>query len=80
MDPSAAVLDMPKKPSRKKPGPKPVGGGRTANTPVRSTEAWKEWVVKFTDWDRAPSMADLIDRALVSYARERGFPEPAPKR
>ena len=35
---------------------------------------------EFAEWDRAPSVSDLFDRALVSYARERKYDKPMPKR
>lgn len=66
--------------AKRKPGPQPVDGGRVATVPIRSTAAWKTWAEGFMEWDRAPSMADLVDRALVAYARERKYPEPAPRR
>ena len=34
----------------------------------------------FAEWDRAPSVSDLIDRALVAYARQQGYDKPIPKR
>jgi hypothetical protein len=66
-----------KKSSR--PGPKPVDGGRVAVIPVRSTEAWKAWVEELAEYDRS-TMSDVIDHALVAYARQIGFPKIAPKR
>jgi hypothetical protein len=67
--------------AKKKPGPKPTeGGGRVAATTLRSTDAWKEWVEEFTLWDRSPSVSDLVDRALIVYARERRYPVLPPKR
>jgi hypothetical protein len=72
-----AVLEM----AKKKPGPKPDPSRvRTDTIMVRGMTAWKEWVEEFAEFDRATSLSELIDRALVSYARERGFPKQAPKR
>jgi hypothetical protein len=66
---------------KKKPGPKPDPARvRDAVLNVRSTEAWKQAVEEFAEWDRAPSVSDLMDRAIVSYARERGYDKPFPKR
>jgi hypothetical protein len=65
--------------AKKKPGPKPVDGGRVAVIPIRSTEAWKAWVEELAESDRV-NVSDLVDRALVAYAREIKFPKPAPKR
>lgn len=53
---------------------------RTAMTLVRSSEPWKEAVEQFADWDRATSISELVDRAIISYARERGYDKPIPKR
>jgi hypothetical protein len=47
---------------------------------VRSSEAWKEAVAALADWDRATSVSELIDRAIVEYARVRGYDKPIPKR
>jgi hypothetical protein len=53
---------------------------RTAVTAIRSRPEWKEWVERLADFERAPSLNDLFDRALVAYARQIGFKEVAPKR
>jgi hypothetical protein len=47
---------------------------------VRSSDAWKEAITAFAGWDRAPSVSDLIDRALAVYARQQGYDKPIPKR
>jgi hypothetical protein len=73
-------MTEPKKP-KKKPGPKPDPSRvRDAAIMVRSTPAWKQAVEAFAEWDRAPSVSDLIDRAIVAYARERGYEKAFPKR
>jgi hypothetical protein len=81
-DSMEAVLVAKKKtPAAPEPGPKPrVHRVRDATTNIRSTQEWKAWVDELADFDRAPSVNDLVDRALVSYAREVKFPKPAPKR
>ena len=67
--------------AKKKPGPKPdPSRTRDAVTMVRSTVAWKAAVDRMAEFDRAPSVSDLIDRAIAAYARTIGFPEPIPKR
>lgn len=68
-------------PKRKaKPGPKPDPGRvRSAVIQIRSMPAWKEWLKELADHDRA-DIVDVIDRALVMYAREIKFPKAAPKR
>jgi hypothetical protein len=47
---------------------------------IRGSEEWREWVHRFCDHVRIRSASDLIDQALVEYARVRGFTDPAPKR
>ncbi len=47
---------------------------------VRSSPEWKATVEAFAEWDRAPSVSDLVDRAIVAYARERGYEKAFPKR
>lgn len=66
-----------KKTSQPKP---PTRRVRNAVTLVRSTDPWKEAVEAFADWDRASSVSELVDRAIVAYARERGYDKPFPKR
>jgi hypothetical protein len=65
--------------SKKKPGPKPLDGGRVATTPIRSTAAWKVWVEELAEFDRS-TVSDAVDHALVTYARQIGFTKVAPKR
>ena len=65
----------------RKPVPK-TGAGRvkTASLLVRGVPEWKSWIEELAEFDRSPSVNDLIDRALVAYAREVRFPKSAPKR
>jgi len=51
-----------------------------ATTLVRSSEAWKAEVEALAEHDRAPSVSDLIDRAVAAYARSIQYPKPIPKR
>ena len=53
---------------------------RTAVTAIRSRPEWKDWVERLAEFDRAPSLNDLFDRAMVIYARHVGFNEVPPKR
>lgn len=77
---SAGLMSEPKK-GKKKPGPRPdPDRARMSTTMVRSRADWKLWVDEFKDFVRSESVADLIDRALVSYAREMKFPKLPPKR
>jgi hypothetical protein len=65
---------------KKKPGPKPTEGvGRTVVTNIRSTPAWREWLVELAEFQRL-TVADVIDQAVVAYARQAKFPKPIPKR
>jgi hypothetical protein len=66
--------------TKKKPGPKAAGGGgRTVLTNIRSSPEWKAWLDELAKFDRS-TVADVIDHALVDYARGKGFPKPAPER
>jgi hypothetical protein len=53
---------------------------RNASTMVRSSEAWKLALQEFAEWDRAPSVSDLVDRAILDYARSRKYDKPIPRR
>jgi hypothetical protein len=68
-----------KKTAAESPKPASVARVRDAVTFVRSSLAWKEHVEKLAELDRAPSISDFIDRAVVHYARSRGYDVP-PKR
>ena len=57
-----------------------AGAGRQVVTNVRSSAEWKSFVEEFADWDRAPSVSDLVDRAIAAYARERRYSVLPPKR
>jgi len=46
---------------------------------IRGSDEWKAWVERLADADRA-SLPDLIDHALVAYAKKIKFNEPPPKR
>lgn len=66
---------------KKKPGPKPEPERvRSAAIIIRGRPEWKAWVEDLAEHGRSPSLNDLIDRALVTYAREIKYPRPAPKR
>jgi hypothetical protein len=67
--------------AKKKPGPKPDPDRvRSAAIMLRGRPEWREWVERLAEFDRAPSLNELFDRALVIYARHVGFAEAAPKR
>jgi hypothetical protein len=77
----SVVLNVEPKKKKAKPGPKPDPARvRAVATLIRSTRAWKDAVEAFAEWDRTSSVADLIDKAIVAYARERRYDKPFPKR
>jgi hypothetical protein len=47
---------------------------------VRSSTEWKASVEAFAQWDRATTVSELIDRAVVAYARQQGYDRPIPRR
>jgi hypothetical protein len=72
-----AVLNM----AKRKPSPKAeVNRLRAAVTFIRSTEEWKGWIERLAEHDRASSVAELMDRAVVQYAKKVKFDEPPPRR
>jgi hypothetical protein len=67
-------------PKKGKPGPKPDPSRvRTALIQIRAMPDWKEWVKELAEHDRC-DVVDLIDRALVAYARQVKFAKAAPRR
>ena len=46
---------------------------------VRGSQDWRAWVGRLADHSRL-KVADVIDRALLAYAKQEGFDEPAPRR
>ena len=68
--------DVPKRRGR----PKGPGAGPKGNVlSIRGSEDWRAWVGRLADHNRL-KVADVIDRALIVYARQEGFNEPAPRR
>lgn len=62
-------------------GRKPRGDqAMTDVTQIRSSTEWKQEIARLAEWDHAESVAELIDRAIACYARERGYPGLIPKR
>jgi hypothetical protein len=67
--------------AKKKPGPKPDPQRvREAVTAIRSSDAWKAYVEELAEFDRATSVSELMDRAIVAYAKQLGFKKSPPKR
>lgn len=76
---SIGLMAEPKHP-KKRPGPKPnPAKTRNAAIMVRSTDEWKEWVEELAAFKRMTA-SDLIDHALVAFAREAGFTKMPPRR
>lgn len=46
---------------------------------MRCSVEWREWLARLAEHDRT-SMAEIVDRATLDYARKVGFKEGAPKR
>jgi hypothetical protein len=46
---------------------------------IRGSSAWRDWLGRLADHCRLKS-SDVIDRALILYAKSEGFHEPAPRR
>jgi hypothetical protein len=67
--------------AKKRTEPNPVSPPEPASRvlSVRGSGGWHGWLARLADHDRS-SLADLVDHALVSYAREIGFKELPPKR
>jgi|GEM_PF-1192536 len=69
----------------------PVKGGKRMGRPVskegpkynvlsiRGSTEWRDWLNRLSDHCRLKS-ADVVDRALIVYAKQEGFTEPPPKR
>jgi len=77
-----ATKELPKKRGPKpKVGPKgETGRARVTTTMIRSSPEWKRAVEELAEADRAVSLSELIDRAIVAYARQIGHKKPIPKR
>jgi hypothetical protein len=81
---SIGALEMARKPK------KPPGGGKASRkspdveprlpiVSIRGRVAWKLWLDELAAFDRS-TLNDLIDRALVRYARDIGFTKEPPER
>ena len=62
-------------PSESRPEPNRV---RSSATNIRSSPEWKDWLARFAGHTRK-DLADVVDEALLRYARAEGFELP-PKR
>jgi hypothetical protein len=64
-----------RKPKRKRRDSEP----RPIALTIRGRQQWKEWVASLAEFERV-SINELVDRALVKYAREVGYKAGAPER
>jgi hypothetical protein len=66
--------------TRKRKAAAPADGGTRGTTvALRTSVGWKEWLDRLANFKRL-TVADVIDQALVKYARDEGFDEVAPRR
>ena len=73
---AAAETAAPKRRGR----PKASAEGPKSNVvSIRGSVEWRAWVGRLADHSRL-KVADVIDRALLAYAKQEGFNEPAPRR
>jgi ribosomal protein L16 Arg81 hydroxylase len=72
---STATMAKPKAGKRVLPDPLP----RKTVLTIKGTDAWKEWLDRLSRHLRTPT-STLVDHALIRYAKEQGFDEPAPER
>jgi hypothetical protein len=56
------------------------GRVRVTTTMIRSSVEWKQAVEELAEADRAVSLSELFDRAIVAYARQIGHKKPIPRR
>jgi hypothetical protein len=46
---------------------------------IRCSPEWRDWLKRLAEHDRT-SMAEVLDRGAMDYARKVGFKEGAPRR
>jgi hypothetical protein len=69
------VAEPPKKP-KGRPGPKPdPARARTTLVTVRCRAEWRDWLARFAV-AKGMDMSDLVDEALLRFARTEGFEMP----
>lgn len=67
-------------PSKRRGRPKVSAEGPKGNVlSIRGSVEWRAWVGRLADHSRL-KVADVIDRAMLAYAKQEGFAEPAPRR
>jgi hypothetical protein len=60
-------------------GAPPDGTARRNVVSIRGTEAWRDWLMGLAEHRRLAA-ADVIDQALVEYAKAHGYSIPPPLR
>jgi hypothetical protein len=71
----SAVAEPPKKP-KGRPAPKPdPSRPRSALVTIRCRPEWRDWLARFATAKNI-DMSDLVDEALLRYARVEGFDMP----
>lgn len=66
-------------PEKRRGRPLSTDGVRDRTLTIKGRDDWKTWVQELSDHCRL-DLSDLVDAALVDYARGRGFSKTAPKR
>lgn len=70
---------VPDEPAKRLGRPKSETGTRDHALVVRCREGWKGWTLGLAEFCREDT-SDLVDHALVEYARLKGYQVPPPKR
>jgi len=66
--------------AKKTPTPKPtVADSRAIIVTLKGNPEFRDWLNRFAEFDRSTAV-QITEKALVAYARQLGFEEPAPKR
>jgi hypothetical protein len=65
----------------KKIAPKQAGDDdpRQVVISIKGTAAFRDWLYELADFERIKAV-ELVERAVVEYARNHGFTKTAPKR
>ena len=78
--PKAKVGEIDTEKSGKKLGRPPMAEGVKHNVlSIRGTTEWRDWLNRLADHCRLKT-ADVIDHAIIAYAKQQGFKEQPPKR
>jgi hypothetical protein len=61
-----------------KPAVETAPSGDTAMS-IKMTVAFREWLNELAEFDRSTAV-QVMEKGAVTYAKQTGFPKPAPKR